>query len=717
MATSSITATNGTFNAESGLMNFSVAVDNSRKAGGDLLIAAYTSSGELIGWQIVNRDRNLRNRTYSGGFNFSASGINPVNSSGITLRVWQGTAGSSYGNGNNNTPSITYGSGDLPAGTGTGFRINTNRSPRNGNDGISLISAPPTGGTTAAFSGVVVNTLTTPAGLSLTLASDTGASAADGITSDGLINVSGLNGSSTWEYSLNGGETWQNGTGSTFTAAAGSYAAGQILVRQASEQASLSGALTVDSAAPTVSSIHYGNTDGVLSAGETITLVVSLDEAVMVNGTPTIALNTGGVATYSAGSGTNTLVFTYTAAAGQNTADLATAVTNALSGSITDLAGNAVNPRGFNNVNPTGVVQVDTISINAGSLSLRNYRDRGTSNNDQISTDNRFNIRISGQQAGTSVAYEVSLNGGTWTSTNTGQRNLADGTYQYRARVTNGQGGIGYTPVITVVVDRNAVTPGLLLSNDNGSSAVDGISNDGTVSVTGLEQGASWQYSLNGGSTWQVGTGESFTLIDGSYASGSLRVRQTDLAGNTSAIGILNTAITIDTTAPVVSGISYGSNDGTLAVGEAITLIVNFSEAVVVSGTPSIALNSGGNAVYTSGSGSSSLVFTYTPASGNSSTDLATAISNALSGSITDVAGNAVVSSGFDNVNPDGTVVVGGGSSTFDVTLTGDTVSFGGSASGTITVTIDAASNAEFRRAGVLSDHNGLRHRHTDPGE
>lgn len=381
----------------SGLVSYLVALDNSRNHGADLLVAAYDSAGALIGWQVVNRATTLINTSFTGSFDFAASGVAPVDTIGITLRVWQGTAGSSYGNGNNNSPSITYGSSDLPAGTGTGFRINTTRSPRNGNDGVSLITSPPTGGTSADFGGVVVITLTTPAGLSLALASDTGASAADGITSNGLINVSGLNGSSTWQFSLNGGASWQNGTGSNFTAAAGSYATGQILVRHESEQVSLTAALTVDSAPPTVSSISYGSTDGVLSAGETITLVVTLDEAVVVSGTPTIALNTGGVASYSSGSGSNTLVFTYTASAGQNTADLVTAAANAFSGSITDLAGNAVNPAGFNNVNPAGVVEVDTISINAGTLSLRNYTDSGASNSDRISTDNRFNIILSAQ--------------------------------------------------------------------------------------------------------------------------------------------------------------------------------------------------------------------------------------------------------------------------------------------------------------------------------
>ena len=48
-----------------------------------------------------------------------------------------------------------------------------------------------------------------------------------------------------------------------------------------------------------------------------------MSEAVTVNttgGTPTLTLNDGGTATYSGGSGTTALTFSYTVGAGQNTA-------------------------------------------------------------------------------------------------------------------------------------------------------------------------------------------------------------------------------------------------------------------------------------------------------------------------------------------------------------------------------------------------------------
>ena len=60
-----------------------------------------------------------------------------------------------------------------------------------------------------------------------------------------------------------------------------------------------------------------------------MTLTLNLSEAVTVaGGTPTLTLNDGGTATYTGGSGTNALTFSYTVAAGQNTADLAVTAVN-----------------------------------------------------------------------------------------------------------------------------------------------------------------------------------------------------------------------------------------------------------------------------------------------------------------------------------------------------------------------------------------------------
>jgi hypothetical protein len=62
-----------------------------------------------------------------------------------------------------------------------------------------------------------------------------------------------------------------------------------------------------------------------------------------VTGTPTISLSSGGTASYSSGSGSNSLVFTYAVGAGQTATNLAVTSINLAGGTIKDSVGNAAN--------------------------------------------------------------------------------------------------------------------------------------------------------------------------------------------------------------------------------------------------------------------------------------------------------------------------------------------------------------------------------------
>jgi hypothetical protein len=81
-------------------------------------------------------------------------------------------------------------------------------------------------------------------------------------------------------------------------------------------------------------------------------------------------------------------------------------------------------------------------------------------------------------------------------------------------------------------------------------------------------------------------------------------------------VSIQNTAPTIASIAATGTGITNGSGD--LSTGRVVTLTVNFSAAVTVNtsaGTPTLALNDGGAATYTGGSGSAALSRRPAPAS------------------------------------------------------------------------------------------------------
>jgi hypothetical protein len=96
----------------------------------------------------------------------------------------------------------------------------------------------------------------------------------------------------------------------------------------------------------------FGITASVANAtetiGDTVTFTMALDESYTVAGTPTLSLNDGGTATYTGGSGTSTLTFSYTVGAGDNSVSAlaVTGVTLPTGTTVTDAVGNAANLSG-----------------------------------------------------------------------------------------------------------------------------------------------------------------------------------------------------------------------------------------------------------------------------------------------------------------------------------------------------------------------------------
>ena len=87
---------------------------------------------------------------------------------------------------------------------------------------------------------------------------------------------------------------------------------------------------------PSVLEIDTSPSSGLGEIGTVVTLKLAMSEVTTVaGGTPTLTLNDGGTATYVSGSGTDALTFSYTAAAGQNTAALEATALN-LNGATID---------------------------------------------------------------------------------------------------------------------------------------------------------------------------------------------------------------------------------------------------------------------------------------------------------------------------------------------------------------------------------------------
>jgi hypothetical protein len=133
--------------------------------------------------------------------------------------------------------------------------------------------------------------------------------------------------------------------------------------------------ITIDTTAPTVSTVIASPATADFDVGQVITLTLSMSEAVTVaGGAPTLLLNDGGTARYASGSGTSALTFAYTVAAGQNIADLMVTGSALNGATILDGAGNAVNLAGAI-TNPAGTLQIDTTVAPPGTVKAHGSHD------------------------------------------------------------------------------------------------------------------------------------------------------------------------------------------------------------------------------------------------------------------------------------------------------------------------------------------------------
>ena len=260
-------------------------------------------------------------------------------------------------------------------------------------------------------------------------------------------------------------------------------------------------------------------------------------------------------------------------------------------------------------------------------------------------------------------------------------------------KVTDLAGNIGSNTGLTdYIIDTSAPTTfvsSVSFSADTGVYATDFVTKTASQTVFGVLSAnlANDEYvmvSLDDGNSWVAANavvGSSSWSLSGVTLSGSrpLVVRLSDTAGNDSSP--LSFDYSLDITTPVltsalISGPSITNGAGILLHGDVATLTLNFSESVYVAGgIPALALNSGGTATYVSGSGSRTLIFTYTVQASDRANDLQ--ISSLISnGSILqDLAGNYLTTIAY---NPNGTLIVQSQSSNAPVELSAIAAGCGG---------------------------------------
>ena len=135
---------------------------------------------------------------------------------------------------------------------------------------------------------------------------------------------------------------------------------------------SLADVLTVTAATviPAVTNVTSSAANGTYGVGASIAITTTFSGPVTVTGTPLLALNSGGSASYASGSGTGALTFNYVVGMGQNTSHLDEASTLALSlngGSILASSGSAANltlptPGGAGSLGANSSIVIDTVA-------------------------------------------------------------------------------------------------------------------------------------------------------------------------------------------------------------------------------------------------------------------------------------------------------------------------------------------------------------------
>ncbi|WP_230963323.1 beta strand repeat-containing protein, partial [Burkholderia stagnalis] len=393
-----------------------------------------------------------------------------------------------------------------------GGHWNTSFSAVEGTNNVQVRQIDVAGNTSSATSfSFMLDTSAAAPGVALT--TDSGSSAVDHITNVGTLNLSGVETGATVEYSTDGGHTWNT----SFSAVEG---VNDVQVRQTdiagntSSATSFSFTLDTSAAAPGVAL----TTDSGSSASDHVTDVGTLNLS---------GVETGATVEYSTDGG-HTWNTSFSAVEGLNDVQVRQ----------TDIAGNTSVPTSFS----------FTLDTSAAAPGVALATDSGSSASDHVT--NVGTLNLTGVE--TSATVEYSIDGGhTWSTSFSATEGLND----VQVRQTDIAGNTSDPTSFGFTLDTFAAAPGVALATDSGSSASDHVTNVGTLNLTGVEAGATVEYSTDGGHTWST----SFSAVEG---LNDVQVRQTDIAGNTS--NPTSFSFTLDTSA-AAPGVALTTDSGSSA--------------------------------------------------------------------------------------------------------------------------------------------------------
>ncbi|MGE0079141.1 MAG: Calx-beta domain-containing protein [Bacteroidales bacterium] len=291
------------------------------------------------------------------------------------------------------------------------------------------------------------------------------------------------------------------------------------------------------------------------------------------------------------------------------------------------------------------------LTLNIGGSTVNAYYYAGTGSS---ALTFRYTV-VSGDYDATGVAMvsNITLNGGT----------IKDDEGENATLTFSG------STAVNVLVDAVAPTITSVSAPASGTYAIGDVlqytvtfSEDVTVSGSPYIEvavGSSKIHAVYASGSQTTSLKYSYTVASGDYdadgiATGSNVVLNggtiNDAAGNDATLTFTapsTSAVLVDAVAPTITSVS-GPAAGTYAIGNVLQYTVTFSEDVTVSGSPYIEVTVGSSnrhAVYTSGSESSILTYSYTVASGDYDADGVASGSSVVlnSGTIKDAAGNDAI--------------------------------------------------------------------------
>ena len=599
--------------------------------------------------------------------------LSGTNEAGSSVKIYNSTT--ELGNATVSGTSWSY---TATVANGTTYQFNVKETDLAGNTSVATSNFAVTGDTTAPTANLSAATDN--------VGNITGTLTTGDTTDDTALVLSGTNESGSSVKVYNGTTELDNatvsGTSWSYTATLVDGTTYQFNVKETDLAGNTSNptpnfAVTGDTTPPTVSSVAITSATGILNnflnATDVLSVTITFDENVPVTGTPQLPLVIGAdnrTATYTTGSGSTALVFKYTIQAGDTDTDGISIGANVLalnSGTIRDAAGNNATLT-HSSVSDNTSYKVDTtaptVSWSAATDNIGTVTGALTSGD---TTDDTALVLSGTNESGSSVkVYNSSTELGNATVSGTSwsySATVANGTtYQFNVKATDLAGNTSVATInFAVTGDTTAPTANLSAATDNvgnitGTLTTGDTTDDTALVLSGTNESGSSVKVYNGtteldnatvsGTSWSY----TATLVDGTTYQ--FNVKETDLAGNTSN-PTPNFAVTGDTTPPTVSSVAITSATGILNnflnATDVLSVTITFDENVPVTGTPQLPLVIGADnrtATYTTGSGSTALVFKYTIQAGDTDTDGISIGANVLalnSGTIWDAAGNNAI--------------------------------------------------------------------------